>query len=222
VAIRWLHLYLSAPPPSDFLARTPLLDAPFPFMVCLTELPDNWGYRTYFQLPPDIVSGVLKHDHVYVSPDFETGGGLKGLPKLPGHTAFRKKASQAKRGLQTKKDKSKSEAVEIIQQAAEAEVKHLVDLVELYAKHRVSLNRDEDNSTASADQEHVKDQALDRANFEDWLKSRHKDWSSNSSETLCFYLTFFQTQLCCELLHKEIEALFSESKPFEALTGYGL
>merc|ERR1711937_404197 len=95
---RWLHPLLSAPPPPQFL-HMPLLDATFPVVVALTELPAQWGFRTAYELPPDVVVGMLKHDYVYVDSAHETSGGLSGANiKLPAgrHTAFLKQAAKAK------------------------------------------------------------------------------------------------------------------------------
>merc|ERR1712166_565346 len=90
--------------------------------------------------PSEVVTGVLKHDYVYVSPDLETSGGLKGAGlKLPEgrHTVFLKQVAQAKRKLRTK-DLDIPKAVEIVQEAAGAEVKRLVDLIRRYAEHQVA------------------------------------------------------------------------------------
>lgn len=222
---RWLHLYLCAPPPA-YVLRVPLLDAIFPFIIALPELPEQWGYRTYYSVPQEVVTGVLKHDYVHANPNFETSGGLKGVGlKLPEgrHTAFLKQVAQAKKKLRTK-ELDTSQAVKIVREAAEAEVKRLVDVIRRYAVYQVADVRSkvalgtepshtEDASLTSSPEQRLQSRclelALDCESFMAWLSIDNPEATTNA-ETVCFYRTFFQTQLCIELLNEELVTLTSK------------
>lgn len=239
---RWLHPYLSAPPPPDLLSM-PLLEALFPLIVSLTELPKEWGYRTHYELPPEVVTGVLKHDYVYVSPELETSGGLKGTSiKLPAgrHTAFLKQVAQAKKRRRTG-EIDLAQAVAQVQEAAESEIKRLVDLIRRYvtsqvAETKATIAKEDTSRFASAQREapgsavatrniplypgisnannqnlleYIREscsqQASDVETFTRWLALDNPETISNS-ETLSFYRTFFQTQLCLDFMNEEINA----------------
>jgi len=214
---RWLHPYLSAPPPPDLL-RMPLPEAPYPLIVSLTELPKEWGYRTHYELPPEMVTGVLKHDYIYVSPELETTGGLKGTSiKLPAgrHTAFRQQVTQAKKKLRTG-ELSFEKAVASVQEAAETEIQRLVDLIRRYVTAQVDdvkkvamANSHTVPAPPAASLERIREscsqQASDVETFTSWFKANNLEASSNS-ETVSFYRTFFQTQLCLDFMNEEINA----------------
>mmetsp|Transcript_58863 Transcript_58863/g.164415 ORF Transcript_58863/g.164415 Transcript_58863/m.164415 type:complete len:541 (+) Transcript_58863:137-1759(+) len=64
---RWMHPFMSAPPPRE-LSEMPLAEATMPMIVVLGELPASWGYDSLYQLPHDVVVGVLNHNYIHVSP----------------------------------------------------------------------------------------------------------------------------------------------------------
>lgn len=214
---RWLHPYLSAPPPADLLSM-PLLEATFPVIIALTELPKQWDYRTHYELPPDVVTGVLKHDYVYVSPDLETSGGLKGTAlKLPAkrHTAFLKQVAQAKRKLRTKEIDIPN-AVDVVLEAAGSEVQHLAEIVRRYTRHQVSEARAKLGASKAGDKSsnvaefgmalqeaELRDQCSEVDAFAAWFAVDNPEMDANG-EPMSFYKTFFQTQLCLEFLREEI------------------
>jgi len=190
---RWLHTFLSIPPSQDILKKIPLLEAVVPVVVSLTELPPCWGYKTHYELPIDIVTGVLRHDYVHIFPDFETTGGLKGKSiRLPAgrHTAFVKQVAQAKQKLR-KLELDVEQVVKVVQECAEAEVWQLAELIRRYALCQVVEGRMEE--------------ALEVEVFMRWLANDGVA-AGKGPETACFYETFFQTQLCNEFLYQELTA----------------
>jgi hypothetical protein len=219
---KWFHLYLSAPPPSDLLLRVPLLEAIFPFIISLTELQEQWGYTTHYGLPAEVVTGLLKHDYVHVHKSFETSGGLKGTGLIfpeKRHQALVKQVTQVQRKLRHK-ELDIPEAVKIVQEAAEAEVKHLVDIIKRYAVYQVMqvlaqvvprhMAVGAEAETAASHEQALRNRCLDQAleceSFMTWFTTIDSPNASSNSETLCFYKTFFQTQLCIDLLNGEVMA----------------
>jgi len=214
---RWLHLFLSAPPPADLL-EMPLLEGTFPMILALNELPPQWGYKTSYELPPEVVTGVLKHDYVHISPQFETSTGLKGQSvKLPDgrHTAFVKQVAQA-RHRRRKGGIDQERLVEVVQEAAEAEVWRLAEFVRHFAAARVQEGRAAEAAAAAAGpgeaapaEQRARGQGSWEApqpqEFLDWLR-RERPGSCGSEEAASFYGSFFETQLCLDLLHEEILA----------------
>jgi len=222
---RWLHPFLPAPPPPGLL-QMPLFETPFPIILALNELPPHWGYETPYALPPDVVAGLLKHDYIHISSELETCGGLRGASiKLPAgnHTAFLRQAAQAKHKFR-KKDLDLFGAVEVVQEAAESEVRRLANLVRRYASAQVSEACGKQNITTSVGgsydteqpklEESCNSQASDVEVFMRWLSTNEPEHCSNP-ETRSFYATFFQTQLCLDFLNEEILAQTS------ACTGNG-
>lgn len=218
---RWLHPFLSAPPPSTFL-RMPLLDATFPIMVGLTELPVEWGCKTQYDLPSDVVVGMLSHDYVYASPSHVTSGGLKsGDIKLPTgrHTTFLKQAAQAKLKLK-KQELSLQSAVEAVHDSMQLEVGRFASVLKDYAVAQVAIvstNADigVSNVAGNANSERdtsriLRDTCFKRAthtdSFLNWLASEKPDELHGATAT-SFYSTFFRTQLCLDYLYREITSL---------------
>ncbi|CAE8591366.1 unnamed protein product, partial [Polarella glacialis] len=116
---RWLHLFLSAPPPPEIL-KVPFLEATFPMVLAIGDLPPHWGYDKVQKLPPEVVAAVLNNQLVHISPLLKTAGGLKGNDiKLPGrmHADFRTQVTAARIELRNSKI-GVPEAVEKVQLAA--------------------------------------------------------------------------------------------------------
>lgn len=212
---RWLHLFLSAPPPADLIRTTPLLDAPSPLIIALTDLPKEWNFSSPYALPSEVVAGLLKHDHVLVSPAWETSGGLKGTSiKLPAgrHIACLKQVAQVKQKLR-KCEFDGSKAVQAVQELFEAEVKRLADLIVAYAsdqvvgakKARAALEATDPDITREAQctLDEVIRQAVKLETFHAWLASQ-SFLDPKHKETVSFYMSFFQTQLCLDFLSEEI------------------
>lgn len=210
---RWLHPFLSAPPPPQFL-RVPLLDATFPVIVAVAELPAQWGFKTQYELPPDVAVGMLRHDYVYINPAHVTSGGLNGANiKLPAgrHTAFLKQVAQAKQKLR-KQEFDMETAVDVVHAAMESEVMKLAQLVQDYAAGQVTAVLETavaDPSRASSLEE-LRNRCLTLASepetFMRWLK-RSDVLAGPEAEG--FYSTFFGTQLCSDLLHTEIISIIA-------------
>lgn len=226
---KWLHPFLSAPPSAEFL-RIPLLDAMFPLIVAVTELPEQWGFRTQYDLPADVVVGMLHHDYVYSSATHETSGGLKGTDiKLPGgrHTAFLKHAAREKQKHRRQEAGLKATA-EAIYDSIASEVMAIAQLVRDYAADQVNatLATLQSNEAASgvaagnasdnskwALRKQLTGQCLARAlpdnGFVRWLMRERPDVVSGQ-ETKEFYSTLSQTQLCVDLLHREISSIVAQ------------
>lgn len=218
---RWLHPFLTAPPPPDFM-RTPLVDAPFPVFMALTELPAQWGFRTPYDLPTDVAVGMLKHDYVYIADAHQTAGGLKAANiKLPAgrHTAFLKQVAQAKQKLR-RQELDLQQAGELVQRAVESEVLKLAEVIQQYAKAQVALAAAEGDThpplpnpasqsagmgRACSKKQSTFSKALDCNRFMEWLTAERPD-TCGGSEAIAFYSTFFRTQLCLDLLSREIVA----------------
>eukprot|EP00928_Gymnodinium_smaydae_P097365 TRINITY_DN880_c0_g6_i2.p1 TRINITY_DN880_c0_g6~~TRINITY_DN880_c0_g6_i2.p1 ORF type:complete len:309 (+),score=82.83 TRINITY_DN880_c0_g6_i2:438-1364(+) len=218
---RWLHLFLAAPPPPEVLNKIPLLEGTFPVILSLSELPAAWGYRTPYELLPEVVSGVLKHDYVYVSPELETPGGLRGgsAVKLPGtrHAALVKKLRRAVQLLR-KEEMTLRQAAESVQDAFEAEIRPLVDLAHRFASHQVAQSRASGAVAAASSLEDARRQcsrqACDAEVFDRWLAEAAAAEAAAPSagavalggEALAFHRTLFRTQLFLDLLNEEINA----------------
>lgn len=210
---RWLHLFLSAPPPPELLDM-PLLDGTFPLVICLNELPRKWGFRTPYELPPEVVAGILRHDYVHISQHLETAGGLKGRAlKLPEgrHALLLKQIAHAKQKLR-KGEVDVQGAAELIQEVVEAEVWRLAKLVREYAAVQVEEARKVQPPIALADreaslkglQERCSGRAMRPEVFVAWLRRARPE--SCTDEALPFYQSFFGTQLCHDLLCEELLA----------------
>lgn len=215
---RWLHLFVCAPPPVYILNEIPLVESPSPFVLALGEFPPKWGYRTPYELPPDVVTGVLNHDYVYVHPELETSGGIRsGGLKLPGgrHAAFVKRVAQERNKLKNGQQTAK-EAALAVQQACEAEVERLADVVRQYAAAQVAAARSAQlyggaslAPRSAADLRQLcTHQAARPDEFDRWLNSEAvaAHFGAGGQETQAFYRTLFQTQLCNDFLYEEITA----------------
>merc|ERR1719282_492480 len=109
-------------------------------IIALNELPPQWGYQAPHELPPEVITGLLKHCLIFISPELETTGGLKGTSiKLPtgGHRNFLQTVARAKHNLR-KGEIGHQSAVGVVQQAAESEVNGLAELVRRYAADQVA------------------------------------------------------------------------------------
>lgn len=203
---RWLHLFLSAPPPEECL-NIPFLEGCFPMILAMGELPDSWGCESVRQLPAEVITAMLLHDWVYTSPQLETIGGLKGEKiKLPGNmqAEFRKQASQARIYLR-KGQISISEAVSKVQTAAETGVGKLASLVRRYAECRIAAQEAVGAEVPIAlFRQNCFTQAMDSDTFLKWLEAEGELDLSSSSDSVSFYRTFIQTQLCLDFLNEEI------------------
>jgi hypothetical protein len=209
---RWLHPYMSAPPPEGMLTW-PLLDTPTPLVLSLTEVPAHWNYKTINHLPSDVVLGHLKHDMAKVHIDFETSGGLKGDKlKLPNAVSFRKQVAQAKRRHLGKepKDRDIPKAVDIVIKAAKAGVQELAETIRRFVQQLILKSRNEWSSQAKIGMalavwlhQEIPSRCGDLDMFMEWLESVGPADSSN--DLACFYKTFFQTQLCMEFMREQIE-----------------
>jgi len=221
---RWLHPFLSAPPPSAFL-RMPLLDATFPVILGLTEIPASWGFKTQYDLPSDVIVGMLSHDYVYTAPSHETSGGLKSADmKLPAgrHTAFLKQVAQAKQKLK-KQEFSLQRAVEAVHDSMHAEIGKLVIVLDDYAAAQIAVviadvevvgtsvagNANSDKFSARTLRELCFEQAARVDSFLNWLATEKPDELFGSTAA-SFYSTFFKTQLCLDYLHRRIASLIKE------------
>lgn len=200
---KWLHPFLPAPPPKS----TPVanfLDAPFPLIIALAELPD--GFQTHYHLPSEVVTARLKHDLVYISPELETTGGLQGQAiKLPGsrHAGFLKQVAQSKRGLR-RGELDLSTAAQKVQAAAEAEMQRLADILQRYVACQVKdAEADRGDQSLRRFQETCFHRAVVTVSFMQWLPANStKD--ARGPEATQFYETFFQTQLCHDFLNCEV------------------
>lgn len=205
----------------------PLLGAPFPVAVGLTELPEQWGFKTQYDLPCGVAVGLLNHDYVYMSTRHETSGGVKGADiKLPGgrHTAFLKQVALAKQKLR-RQEASAKETAEIVYTAMAAEVRMIAQMVQDYAAEQVvaTLGPLQINGLSTGDPRnaagnasahsspaltrHFTDkclaQALPEDGFGQWLM-RERPASVVGNESRQFYSTLSQTQLYVDLLSREI------------------
>jgi hypothetical protein len=206
---RWLHPFLPAPPPSELL-KIPFLEAMFPIILSLVELPMEWKYRTIYELPIEVVTGVLRHDYVYVSQELMTAGGLKGNSlKLPAarHAALVKKMSRSRQNLR-KGVLSMEAAVQDVQEACEAEVEHLAEIVRRYAAAQLADAREEtlQSEKPMPSVEELHRLASEQATFENWLQGFERTVAHGGLESFAFYRSFFQTQLCLDLLNEELIA----------------
>eukprot|EP00930_Biecheleria_cincta_P037477 TRINITY_DN25732_c0_g1_i1.p1 TRINITY_DN25732_c0_g1~~TRINITY_DN25732_c0_g1_i1.p1 ORF type:complete len:1824 (-),score=371.31 TRINITY_DN25732_c0_g1_i1:16-5487(-) len=203
---RWLHLFLSAPPPEECL-NIPFLEGTFPMILAMGELPDSWGCESVRQLPAEVITAMLLHDWVYTSPQLETTGGLKGEKiKLPGRmqAEFRKQASQARIYLR-KGEIGISEAVSKVQTAAETGVGKLASLVRRYAECRIAAQEAvRAQVSLGVFREKCFSQAIDSDTFLKWLEAEGELDLSSGADSVCFYKTFIQTQLCLDFLNEEI------------------
>jgi len=203
---RWLHLFLSAPPPKGLLSM-PLLDSPFPVMLVVSMLPEEWGYKTQYALPPEVVTGVLKHDHVQISQQLETTGGVRQHNlRLPGgrHKAFVTQAAQTKQRLRNRHLDLHS-AVESIQTAAEDEVGRLAELLRTYALEQIARTKLELVSSGRCDAKLTYDRCIDIDLFTAWLTAEGREEGS-TKDSVSFYTTFFQTQLSLDYMSEVLSA----------------
>eukprot|EP00747_Dinoflagellata_sp_TGD_P097525 gnl/TRDRNA2_/TRDRNA2_167158_c1_seq1.p1 gnl/TRDRNA2_/TRDRNA2_167158_c1~~gnl/TRDRNA2_/TRDRNA2_167158_c1_seq1.p1 ORF type:complete len:748 (+),score=94.32 gnl/TRDRNA2_/TRDRNA2_167158_c1_seq1:2-2245(+) len=227
---RWLHPYLSAPPPPTLITDAPLLAAPFPVVIALTQLPAEWGFQTHYDLPKEVVTGVLKHDYIHIHEKHATSGGLRGAQiKLPSgrHTAFLREVARAKQKLRRAEIDSEK-AVQVVQDAAEAEVGKLADIIRRYAAFQVKEARAaQQHGDSETDEPGESDRRLqefrercwklacDPQAFVNWFAEEEAaaaqtavagGTAAPASETVCFFRTFFETQLCLDFLNEEIVA----------------
>jgi len=196
---RWLHPFLSSPPPAPLL-KIPLLEATMPLMLTLPELPPDWGYKTLYELPPDVVTGLLSHAYVHVN----TSGQISTPPlRFPAgrQLLLMRRVSAAKRQLH-KGGAQLEDVVKIIQEAFEEEVVHLADVIRRYvADHNRQSGPVETLQPASA--QGTRRRAMtDCGTFLKWL---HNQPGMGGEESVRFYSAFFQTQLCMDLLHSEMD-----------------
>lgn len=208
----------------------PILDATFPVVVAAAELPAHWGFETPYDLPADVAVGMLTHDYVYMSKTHETVGGLKSANiKLPGgrHTAFLKQVARAKQRLR-RQEVSMKDAAEEVYTAMASEVMNIAQLVQDYAVDQVVVTlgpaQSDDTGTGATDKNagissgraltrqltsRCLAQALPDSGFVQWLMRERPDMIA-SQESEDFYSTLFQTQLCMDLLHREISSIISQ------------
>jgi hypothetical protein len=195
---RWYHPFFSAPLPASVVNQIPILEAPYPVFCCLADLPGQWNYRTYYDLPTDVVTGILQHGHIYASPELETLGGLKGLAslKLPGNglLAFRKAVSQAKKKYK-EEELDVPKVVEKILETARSEVYRLGEVIKRYVAHQAAKMSD-------SSMREIEDATKDLQTFIDWLGSEAGNTNKEADEG--FYRTFFQTQMCIKFLEEEL------------------
>eukprot|EP00428_Durinskia_dybowskii_P053610 CAMPEP_0170314466 /NCGR_PEP_ID=MMETSP0116_2-20130129/57811_1 /TAXON_ID=400756 /ORGANISM="Durinskia baltica, Strain CSIRO CS-38" /LENGTH=257 /DNA_ID=CAMNT_0010566925 /DNA_START=1 /DNA_END=774 /DNA_ORIENTATION=- len=207
---RWLHLFMAAPPPLDIRKAVPLLDSMTPMLLTLSEFPAEWGCRSLYQLPKDVICGTLKRSHVHRSPELETSGGLKGEEiKLPAdrHKRLSGQFEIAKKRLK-KGEYDIVAAVAFVQDAIEHEITLLAGVVKEYAQHRIALSQKSPTEEGVAESDasfcdRCIRQACEPAAIEEWLTSSGCT-STGTKHSLSFFLSFFQTQLFIDLLEQQV------------------
>lgn len=243
---RWLHLFLSAPPPSRCLDM-PLHDAPFPMVTALSQVPPQWAeagagrrkIRSVKDFPPEMITAELRHGHFEIAAEHKTAGGLRSRDaRLPGgrHAACRRELHDVRQRLKEGK-LSCPEAAERARRVLEAEVVALAALVRGYAEEMAKVTEGEHvapepppptasprssprgsprGSPRSADAS-VRERCWRRASnggeFARWL-ARHRGSAGPGEETdvdAAFYKSFFQTQLCLDMLEREIVRATADS-----------
>jgi len=207
---RWLHPFMSAPPPKSAL-RVPWLSSPFPFALTLHSLPEDWECRTMAALPSDVVCGVFKQqDQVHISPQLETSGGLVAQNfRLPA-SAHRKIVAQAVQAKTRLKNRvwDIRQAAEDIQKAIEDEVQYLADVLRNFVRERVATTKREVEEGGCGRRAGETDFAVhckrcfDLDLFLPWLRQQGPQY--RGSDTLPFYRTLFQTQLCIDFVEQVV------------------
>jgi len=207
---RWMHPLLSAPPPVQILDM-PLLEATMPIVVSICRLHDQWGCDSVYTLPEDVVVGILSNDYVHVSDGQQNIAGLPASKiRFPGdyHASFTRHAAEVRRAL-ANGGLTPDEAVEAIRDAIGSQVGRLAEIVRRYAAWNLSQLLAQWKASAQAPEEWEESEercfqrAVDRSNFMEWL-SADSPLELRSSEAAAFYETFFQTQLCIQLLAEEV------------------
>lgn len=229
---RWLHLFLSAPPPPACLGM-PLHDAPFPMIVPFSRLPPQWaqageGRRPVLSLkdlPPEIVVFELRHGLAEISSELHTTGGLRGAQlRLPGtrHAECRKALGIVKRQF-GRGEISAANAAEAACKVLSKEVLFLDELVHSYAEAQFALEKREapNADTSLSLCERSWRRASNSDEFARWLTSERpalcgiraaspkgclngKTSVKVDEASMAFFRTFSQTQLCLDLLGRRI------------------
>merc|ERR1712032_669385 len=102
-----------------------------------------------------------------------------------------------------------TKAVQAVQELFEAEVMRLANMIKAYAEEQVAAAK----ARAASDThfqitpEEVCRQAVKPDAFKSWLASQ-TFLEQQNKESISFYTSFFQTQLCVDFLSEEISAGF--------------
>lgn len=235
---RWLHPFIPAAPPEDSeLLGVPFADAPVPILLSVRELPAVWGYGNIFVLPSDVVAAELRDSKVKdskviirVSNEHETVGGLRG-EKVNLPSARERRLVQQLRESVKKQKKDPEMAVSAVLKCIEREVIFLKKVIEGYVNNELmcfadALQQEEASHNRLKAQHDLAEQWRYKvsivARFMSWLKDGAQGADAalqmELRETLqgkdrvqgeAFLKSFFQTQLCQDLLHETMTNYFS-------------
>ncbi|CAJ1379984.1 unnamed protein product, partial [Effrenium voratum] len=210
---QWQHPFICAPLPPAALHELPLLEACCPMIMAFGEMPmlaHFWRYDTVYQLPPNIVVGLLRNEWVYINEKLETTGGLSGTntSKFPPfvQTDLRNKIKEARKRLRNRQNGQEFlDAVQQVQDAVTEAIGKLAGLVKSYAKSRVA--EEQHGGAMSENQaEELRERSYQRAlkvdEFLAWLRGEAATYGE--PEPVEFYKTFLQTQCFMNLLFEEI------------------
>ncbi|CAJ1431262.1 unnamed protein product [Effrenium voratum] len=210
---QWQHPFICAPLPPAALHELPLLEACCPMIMAFGEMPmlaHFWRYDTVYQLPPNIVVGLLRNEWVYINEKLETTGGLSGTntSKFPPfvQTDLRNKIKEARKRLRNRQNGQEFlDAVQQVQDAVTEAIGKLAGLVKSYAKSRVA--EEQHGGAMSENQaEELRERSYQRAlkvdEFLAWLRGEAATYGE--PEPVEFYKTFLQTQCFMNLLFEAL------------------
>eukprot|EP00928_Gymnodinium_smaydae_P079998 TRINITY_DN63807_c0_g1_i1.p1 TRINITY_DN63807_c0_g1~~TRINITY_DN63807_c0_g1_i1.p1 ORF type:complete len:661 (+),score=83.36 TRINITY_DN63807_c0_g1_i1:61-2043(+) len=184
---RWLHPFLSTRPQRRLL-KMPLLEATCPMVLVVEDLPPQWGYNSVYDLPEDVIVGVLQHSYVHSALEHQTIGCLPSRSiRLPDQGNVTKRITSIETQFRDGSLEA-SEAADSIRELLTKEVAAVADTARRYATSKQGQRaraggfggRDADDATP----------------IDAWLL----DEGFADGDTEAFFRTFFQTQMCEDFL----------------------
>lgn len=177
---RWLHLFTTAPLPQGS-CPIPFQDAPFPMIVSLPCLPPQTARSS------DLPSGITGADLSGTFVQWPRSRGGKEM-KWPGGCRIIDQLNDVTRKLQSRRMTS-AVAAQTIHRLFSAQISILAGKVKSYVEHMVESSRPI-----------TTDECLMKANNRDAFVR----WVDPPRADIAFYESFFETQMCLDLLDREI------------------